>query len=57
MDEKTRALWERRLQRERAARKQAEQLLEQKSLELYEANDRYRSEAKAQANCFRDGQD
>ena len=33
---------ERRLERERAARKQAEQLLEEKSLELYEANNELR---------------
>ena len=35
MDEKR---WERRLNRERTARKEAETLLEQKSLELWEAN-------------------
>lgn len=35
--------WKRRLERERTARKQAEQLLEQKSLELWEANEALRS--------------
>lgn len=34
----TEARWQRRLERERAARKQAEQLLEQKSRELYHSN-------------------
>ena len=35
--------WKRRLERERSARKQAEQVLEQKSLELWEANEALRS--------------
>jgi|GEM_PF-2685965 len=37
------AKWKRRLERERAARKQAEELLEQKSLELWEANEALKS--------------
>ena len=38
-DDKARERWQRRLDRERQARKQAETLLEQKSLELYQANE------------------
>ncbi|MGI9501095.1 MAG: ATP-binding protein [Geminicoccaceae bacterium] len=38
MDEGDAQRWQRRLDRERQARKQAEALLEQKSLELYQAN-------------------
>lgn len=39
VDDKAEARWQRRLDRERQARKQAEALLEQKSLELYRANE------------------
>ncbi|KZY63600.1 hypothetical protein A3742_13150 [Oleiphilus sp. HI0071] len=35
--------WKRRLERERSARKQAEQVLEQKSIDLWEANEALRS--------------
>lgn len=35
-------VWRRRVERERRARKEAEQLLERKSLELYQANDELR---------------
>ena len=49
MDE---ALQQRRRERERKARKQAEQLLEQKSLELYEANRRLQEQADAQASSL-----
>lgn len=38
MDPQDEQRWQRRLERERAARKQAESLLEEKSLELYSAN-------------------
>ena len=38
MDDRDTQRWQRRLDRERQARKQAEALLEQKSLELYQAN-------------------
>ena len=46
-------LYERRLQRERNARKQAEQLLEQKSLELFEANKSLQAQADSQAESLR----
>ncbi|MCB1085431.1 MAG: PAS domain S-box protein [Verrucomicrobiae bacterium] len=38
--------WQRRFERERAARKEAERLLEEKSLDLYEANQRLREDAR-----------
>ncbi len=50
--EKKIALLERRLNRERTARKEAEQLLEQKSLELYEANQLLQAENRRITNLI-----
>jgi PAS domain S-box-containing protein len=46
-------LLQRRLERERAARKQAERLLEAKSLETYQANARLRQQAEEQESSLR----
>jgi len=51
MDE---SVWERRLAREKAARKQAEHLLEHKSRELYEANAKLREEFEQKDRVIKD---